>query len=186
MHNKEKDQADARLATATQQQQQAYNNVQKDPAIIAQEKRFSDQLDQYGKGDYSSAPLYNAMVTTGTKMRDLNLTPTGDEALLGYGTGEGDNYTKQLADDRKRSFMSSVAGMLPGAVEQDIGNAQAGLYSTSGMLTNVDLAKAGLAQNDLNTAANLFQFSRRPSWLGQAGLGLIGQSGQLAKAYADG
>lgn len=184
MHNKEKDQADARLNTAQQQQTQAYNQVQRDPAIVAQEKRFSDQLDQYSKGDYSSAPLYNAMVTTGTKMRDLNLTPTGDEALLGYSGGSGDAYTKQLADDRKRSFMSSVAGMMPGAVEQDIGNAQSGLFATSGMLQNTDLAKAGLAQGDLNTAANLFQFSRRPSWLGQAGLALIGAGGQAAAAYA--
>lgn len=185
MHNQEKAQADARLQQATLDQQTALKNVAKDPAIVAQEARFSGQLDQYNKGDYSSAPEYQALVTTGTKMRDMNLTPTGDEALLNYGEGNGDTYTKQLADDRKRAFMGSVASMVPGVVNQDISNAQYGLFATSGMNQNVDLAKAGLATQEAGQADNMYQFSRRPSWLGQAGLSLVGQAAAGAKAWAD-
>lgn len=180
MHSNEKAQADARLQQATLDQQTALKNVAKDPAIVAQEARFSKQLDQYNAGDYSSAPEYQALVTTGTKMRDMNLTPTGDEALLNYSGGNGDTYTRQLADDRKRAFMGSVASMVPGVVNQDISNAQYGLFATSGMNQNVDLAKAGLAQGEVNSADQMYQFSRRPSWLAQAGLAAIGGASAAA------
>jgi len=185
MHNQEKAQADARLAQATADQQAALKQVQKDPAIVAQEARYSKQLDQYNAGDYSSAPEYNALVTTGTKMRDMNLTPTGDEALLNYSGGEGDTYTKQLADDRKRAFMGSVASMVPGVVNQDIANAQYGLFATSGMNQNVDLAKAGLTNAEVGQADQMYQFSRRPSWLGDVTKGmLIGAAGGASSAFA--
>lgn len=117
-------------------------------------------------------------------MRDMNLTPTGDEALLGYAGGNGDAYTKQLADDRKRAFMGSVASMVPGVVGQDISNAQQGLFATSGMNQNVDLAKAGLANTQASQADQMYQFSRRPSWLGEVSKGmLIAAAGGAGTAF---